>query len=230
VIELYSFPTPNGQKVSIALEELGLAYRIVPINIARGEQFWPEFLTISPNNRIPAIVDMEPTDGGGPLPVFESGAILLYLARKTGGLLPHEPRRETEVIEWLMWQMANFGPMLGQLGHFRAFAPERIEYATQRYAEEADRLYGLLDRRLRDREWVAENFSIADIAIAPWINFRGVHQIELSDYPEVERWYETFQARPAVVRGLAAGHDVWGNPPLGQSERDALFLRQPPGT
>ncbi|MBW2382397.1 MAG: glutathione S-transferase N-terminal domain-containing protein [Deltaproteobacteria bacterium] len=229
MIELYSFPTPNGQKISIALEELGLAYTIVPINIARNDQLWPEFLAISPNNRIPAIVDLDPVDGNAPLPVFESGAILLYLARKTGRLVPSEPRREAKVLEWLMWQMAGFGPMLGQLGHFRAFAPERIEYATARYADEADRLYRVLDHRLAGREWVADTYSIADIAIAPWVHFRAVHQIELSSYPEVERWYAAFGARPAVVRGLAAGHDVWGDSPLSESERAELFLRGQPG-
>jgi len=225
VIELYSFPTPNGYKVSIALEELGLPYTIIPINVVRQDQFWPEFLQISPNNRIPAIVDLEPSDGGDALSVFESGAILLYLARKTGRLLPTEPRGETEVLEWLMWQIAGFGPMLGQLGHFRAFAPEPIEYAIQRYADEADRLYGVLDRRLAGRTWVAGDYSIADIAIAPWIGFRSVHQIELTDYPEVQRWYEAFQARPAVIRGLAAGQDLWANPPIPPATRRTLFLR-----
>jgi len=225
MIELYSFPTPNGHKVAIALEELDLAYRVIPINIARDDQFMPEFLAISPNNRIPAIVDLAPEDGGDPLPLFESGAILLYLARKGGQLLPRDTRRRLVAEQWLMWQMANFGPMLGQLGHFRLFAPEKIEYAIGRYAEEADRLYGLLDKRLEDREWVAGEYSVADIAIAPWVGFRGVHQIDLAQYPNVERWFEAFQARPAVQRGLAAGSEIWGNEPLSQEERDDLFLR-----
>jgi GST-like protein len=226
VIELYSFPTPNGHKVSIALEELGAEYRVVPINIMRDEQFWPEFLEISPNNRIPAIVDLAPEDGGAPLPVFESGAILVYLARKHGALLPEDVRGETVVMQWLMWQMANFGPMLGQLGHFRRFAPEPVPYAIGRYAEEAARLYGLLDARLQDREWICDAYSIADIATAPWVSFRGVHEIDLADYPAVRRWYEAFSARPAVVRGVAAGSDVWGDPPLEATERGALFLRR----
>ncbi len=225
MIELYSFPTPNGHKVSIALEELALDYRIVPINIARGDQHTPEFLAISPNNRIPAIVDLDPEDGDGPLPVFESGAILLYLARKTERLLPESPRSQAEVLQWLMWQMAGFGPMLGQLGHFRVFASEKIEYAIGRYADEAARLYGILDRRLSGREWLADEYSIADIAVAAWVNFRGMHAIELDDLPNVADWFERFMLRPAVQRGLAAGAGVWGDEPLTQDERNALFLR-----
>jgi GST-like protein len=226
VIELYSFPTPNGHKVSIALEELGAQYTIVPINIMRQDQFWPEFLEISPNNRIPAIVDRAPADRGAPLPLFESGAILIYLARKHGALMPTDARREADVLQWVMWQMANFGPMLGQLGHFRRFAPEPIAYAIGRYADEAARLYGLLDKRLRDREWICDDYSIADIATAPWVAFRGVHEIELDEYPDVSRWYEAFSARPAVVRGLAAGGDVWGSAPLSEAQRSELFLHR----
>jgi GST-like protein len=225
MIELYSFPTPNGQKVSIALEELELTYEIVPINIVRGDQFMSEFLTISPNNRIPAIVDLAPADGGEPLSVFESGAILVYLAEKAGRLLPTEERERTEVMEWLMWQMAGFGPMLGQLGHFRNFAPEKIEYGIQRYADEAHRLYGVLDRRLEGREHIAGEYSIADIAVAPWVGFRAMHDIDLDPYPNVSRWFAAFQRRPAVQRGLAAGSDVWGDEPLSDETKRKRFGR-----
>jgi len=223
VIELYSFPTPNGHKVSIALEELGLAYEVVPINILRDDQFMPEFLAFSPNNRIPAIVDHLPADGGAPLPVFESGAILIYLAEKTGHLLPSEPRARKEVVEWLMWQMAGFGPMLGQLGHFRNYAPEPVAYALGRYGDEARRLYGVLDRRLAGREFVAGDYSIADIAIAPWIGFRAMHDIDLSGFPNVERWFGAFSERPAVQRGIAVGGEVWGNDPLSDADRRSRF-------
>ncbi|HPG24456.1 MAG TPA: glutathione S-transferase N-terminal domain-containing protein, partial [Myxococcota bacterium] len=162
MIDLHYFPTPNGWKVSIALEELGLPYRIVSCNIARGEQFEPAFLAISPNNRMPAIVDHEPSDGGEPISVFESGAILHYLAEKTGRLLPEDPRRRVQAIEWMYWQMANQGPMCGQAGHFRNYAPEKIPYAIERYTREARRLYGVLDQRLADRPYIAFEFSMAD--------------------------------------------------------------------
>jgi GST-like protein len=223
VIELYSFPTPNGHKVSIALEELGLAYEVVPINIIRGDQFMPEFLAFSPNNRIPAIVDHEPGDGGAPLTVFESGAILTYLAEKTGRLLPTEVRARCEVMEWLMWQMAGFGPMLGQLGHFRNFAPKKIEYGIERYGQEARRLYGVLDRRLESREHLAGEYSIADIATAPWVSFREMHGIDLGEYPSVLRWFESFQERPPVQRGLAAGESLWGQEVLSDAARRERF-------
>jgi len=225
VIELYTFPTPNGHKVSIALEELDLPYEVIPINIARGDQLSPEFLAISPNGRIPAIVDLEPADAGPPLPIFESGAILIYLARKTGQLLPNTPRAEAEVMEWVMWQMANFGPMLGQLGHFRRFAPEPIEYAIGRYADEADRLYGILDRQLEGRDWITGDYTIADILTAPWVSFRGIHEIEIERYPNVERWWNAFQERPAVQRGLHAGSDRWAAPPMDAGEKARRFLR-----
>jgi GST-like protein len=226
MIELYSFPTPNGHKVSIALEELELPYEVIPINIARGDQQMPEFLAISPNGRIPAILDLDPADGGPPLSIAESGAILIYLARKTGRLLPADPRAEAEVLEWVMWQMANFGPMLGQLGHFRRFAPEPIEYAIGRYADEADRLYHVLDDRLEGREWIVDEYGIADILCAPWVSFRGIHEIEIERYPNVERWWNAFQARPAVQRGLQAGSDRWADPPMSAQAKARLFLRE----
>ncbi len=208
MIELHYFPTPNGWKVSIALEELDLAYRIVRCDIARGEQFKPEFLAISPNNRIPAIVDLEPAGGGAPISVFESGAILQYLAEKTGRLLPSDPRLRVQAIEWMYWQMANQGPMCGQAGHFRNYAPEKIEYAIERYSREAARLYGVLDKRLADRRYVAEEFSMADILCWPWIHLRDHHGQTLDERPHLRRWYEELLARPAFQRGLAIGTEL----------------------
>jgi GST-like protein len=223
VIDVYSFPTPNGQKVHIALEELGLPYEIVSINIVRGDQFDPDFLSISPNNRIPAIVDRDPAGGGEPISVFESGAILCYLADKVGRLLPTDPRARAQVTEWLMWQMANFGPMLGQLGHFRNFAAEKIEYALERYGNEVDRLYGLLDRQLEGREFVAGEYSIADIAIGPWVGFRAMHGIELERYPNVDRWYAALSGRPAWKCGVEAGSDRWSADPMDEEAKRVLF-------
>lgn len=227
MIELYAFPTPNGHKITIALEELALPYRIVPINIVRGDQFWPEFLAISPNNRIPAIVDTAPADGGAPLPVFESGAILMYLAEKTGQLLPTELRARKSVLEWLMWQMGGAGPMLGQAHHFRRFAPERIDYPIRRYTDEARRLYGVLEKRLQGRDYVADAYSIADIALLPWLMapYHEWQGIALADFPGIAAWLARLQARPAVQRGLGAGEALWSAPPLTATERQALFLR-----
>lgn len=225
MIELYSFPTPNGQKISIALEELALPYRTIPINIARNDQFMPEFLRISPNNRIPAIIDTEPGDDGKPIPIFESGAILIYLAEKTGRLLPTDKRGRTAVMQWLMWQMGGVGPMLGQAHHFRRFAPETIDYAVKRYTTEAARLYGVLDRQLQEREFVAGDYSIADIAIFPWISYFEMQGQRLEDFPSVQRWHQGIQQRPGVQRGLAAGSELWGNPPLDDDARRALFWR-----
>jgi GST-like protein len=224
MIELYSFPTPNGHKVSIALEELGLDYEIVPINIARGDQFSEEFLRISPNNRIPAIVDHEPVHGGDPLSIFESGAILVYLADKQGAFIGDSVRGRTVVMEWLMWQMANFGPMLGQLGHFRNYASEQIPYALERYGNEVDRLYGILDGRLESRAYVAgDDYSIADMAIGPWVAFRGMHGVELADYPHVSRWYTQITSRPAWIRGLEEGKEQWGAEPMDDDAKKRLF-------
>ena len=208
MIDLHYFPTPNGWKVSIALEELGLPYRIVSCNIARGEQFEPAFLAISPNNRMPAIVDHEPSDGGEPISVFESGAILHYLAEKTGRLLPEDPRRRVQAIEWMYWQMANQGPMCGQAGHFRNYAPEKIPYAIERYTREARRLYGVLDQRLADRPYIAFEFSMADILCWPWVHMRDHHGQTLDDRPHLRRWYEELLSRPAFVRGLEAGREL----------------------
>jgi GST-like protein len=209
MIDLHYFPTPNGWKVSIALEELGLPYRIVCVNIAKGDQFEPEFLAISPNNRMPAIVDDEPAFGGAPVSVFESGAILLYLAEKTARLLPRDPRRRVAAIEWMFWQMANQGPMCGQAGHFRNYAPKPADpYATKRYTDEAHRVYRVLDTRLAGREFVADELSMADILCWPWIHMRDHHGQNLAEFPNLARWYERLLARPAFQRGLAAGAEL----------------------
>jgi GST-like protein len=208
MIDLHYFPTPNSWKVSIALEELALPYRIIPCNIARGDQFEPAFLAISPNNRMPAIVDQDPTDGGEPISVFESGAILQYLAEKTGRLLPVDPWRRVQAMEWMYWQMANQGPMCGQAGHFRNYAPEKIDYAIERYTREARRIYGVLDKRLADRPYLAEEFSMADILSWPWVQMRDHHAQSLDDLPNLRRWFEELNARPAFVAGLAAGSEL----------------------
>lgn len=196
MIDLYTWSTPNGRKVSILLEELGLPYEVHPIDITKGEQFRPEFLEISPNNRIPAIVDR---DTG--LHLMESGAIMIYLAEKAGRLLPAQPQDRIRVLEWLMWQMGGVGPMLGQAHHFLHYNPGRSEYAENRYHAEAKRLYGVLDRRLTGRDHVAGEYSIADIAIWPWVARFGYQRIDLADYPQVLRWYRAMAARPAVQRG-----------------------------
>ncbi len=208
MIDLYYWPTPNGWKISIALEELQLAYQVIPVNIGRGEQFKPEFLAISPNNRIPGIVDREPSDGGEPVSIFESGAILIYLAEKTGKLMPRDLRARKEVLEWLMWQMANLGPMLGQAHHFRQYAPEPIPYGVNRYTEEANRLYGVLDRRLKGREYIVGEYSIADIACWPWIVPYPLQGQDLGDFPNIERWFDMMKTRPAVKRGFEVGMDL----------------------
>ncbi len=202
-IDLYTWKTPNGRKVSIALEELALPYRVHPIDIGKGEQFAPDFLEISPSNKIPAIVDPEGPDGR-PISIFESGAILLYLAQKTGRLMPSDPRAYWRAMEWIMWQMGNFGPFLGQVHHFKRFAPEKIPYAIDRYYAEALRLYGVLDRQLEKQPFAAgENYSIADILIFPWAARHNWQEIDLGDFPALEAWYRKLEARPAVVRGMA---------------------------
>lgn len=202
MITLYTWATPNGHKISIALEELGLAYEVRTVDITRGEQFDPGFLTISPNNKIPAIID-DDGPGGTPVALFESGAILIYLAEKTGRLLPGDPRARYETLQWLMMQMGSIGPMLGQAHHFRRFAPERIPYAIERYTKEAERLYGVLDKHLADHEWLAGGqYSIADIATYPWLARHEWQGIDLAAFPNVRRWFDTIAARPAVQRGM----------------------------
>lgn len=200
MIELHSWPTPNGLKVSIFLEEAELEHKVLPVNIGKSQQFEPHFLSFSPNNRIPAIRDLAPADGGEPITVFESGAILVYLGDKTGQFLPTETRGRNEVMQWLMWQMGGFGPMLGQNHHFVQYAPEKIDYAINRYVNETSRLYGVLDKRLTDREYVAGAYSIADMAIYPWATGHERQKQDLEDFPNVKRWMEAIAARPAVAR------------------------------
>ena len=210
MIDLYYWPTPNGWKISIALEEMELPYRTVPVNIGRGEQFEPGFLAISPNNRMPAIVDHEPEGGGEPIPVFESGAILLYLADKTGRFLPRDLRGRVEVTEWLMWQIGGLGPMLGQNHHFRVYAADNLQYAVDRYTNETGRLYGVLDKRLKGREYICGDYSIADMACWPWIVPHERQGQQLADFPNVNRWYETMKTRPGVQRGFDVLKEVRG--------------------
>ncbi|HEV7283542.1 MAG TPA: glutathione S-transferase N-terminal domain-containing protein [Kaistia sp.] len=203
MIDLYTWPTPNGHKVHIFLEETGLPYDVIPINIGEGDQFKADFLKISPNNKMPAIVDPEGPDGK-PISVFESGAILLYLARKFGKFYPTtDERARVEVEEWLIWQMGGFGPMLGQRNHFSVYAPERIPYATKRYQDETHRLYGVLNRRLADRDFVAGDYSIADMAIFGWAAGWETQQFDTSEFPHVKAWIDRMNARPGVARGMA---------------------------
>jgi GST-like protein len=208
MIDLHYWPTPNGWKISIALEEMELPYRMLPVNIGRGDQFEPDFLAISPNNRMPAIVDHDPPGGGGPISVFESGAILLYLAEKTGRFLPRGLRERTEVTEWLMWQMGGVGPMFGQNHHFRIYAPDPIDYAIERYTREAERLYGVLDGRLGQREYVCGDYSIADMAIWPWVVPHDRQGVDIDAFRNVRRWYDGMKQRPGVQRGFDLGRDL----------------------
>jgi GST-like protein len=201
-IELYSWATPNGHKVHIMLEELGLPYNVHAINIGAGDQFDPEYLKISPNNKMPAIVDPDGPDGK-PLPVFESGAILIYLAEKHGRFLSEDARKRSVTLQWLMWQMGGLGPMLGQAHHFRQYAPEQIDYAVKRYTNESNRLYGVLDKRLSEARYLAgDDYSIADIAAWPWTRFPERQGVERSDYPNFVRWFDEIAERPAVKRGV----------------------------
>ncbi|MDM0045691.1 glutathione S-transferase N-terminal domain-containing protein [Variovorax dokdonensis] len=221
-IDVYSWPTPNGHKVHIMLEECGLPYRAHPINIGKGEQFEPDFLAISPNNKIPAITDPQGPDGR-PISLFESGAILVYLAGKTGKFLPPGDRERYNVLQWLMFQMGGVGPMLGQAHHFRLYAPEKVPYAIDRYTNEAKRLYGVIDKQLGKSRFVAgPEYSIADIAIFPWLrNWKG-QGIELDDFPKLKRWFEGIEARPAVQRGVKVLADL-RKPLTDDKARDILF-------
>ena len=224
MIDLHYWPTPNGWKVSIMLEECGLPYTLKPVNIGRGEQFRPEFLAISPNNRMPAIVDQDPPGGGSPVSVFESGAILIYLAEKTGRFLPADLRGRSATLQWLMWQMGNLGPMAGQNGHFILYAPEKVPYALERYAKEVNRLYGVLDGQLgRTGAFVAgADYSIADMAIFPWIRVWKAQQVPLQDFPHVKVWYERLMQRPALRRGIEVGKELRAAK-LDDEARKALF-------
>ncbi len=223
MIDLYYWPTPNGWKISIALEELELPYKVVPVNIGRGEQFKPDFLAISPNNRMPAIVDHSPVDGGAPLSIFESGAILLYLADKTGRLCPKDLRDRTEVVEWLMWQMGGLGPMSGQANHFRNYAAEKIQYGIDRYTNETNRLYGVLDKRLAGREFIAGAFSIADCASWPWLLSHDRIGQNLAEFPNLKRWYDALKERPSVRRGIDVGKDLRTPGTMDEKAKKVLF-------
>ena len=208
MIDLYYWPPPNGHKITMFLEEAGLPYTIKPVNIGKGEQFAPDFLAFSPNNRMPAIVDHAPAGGGDPITVFESGAILLYLADKTGRFIARDPRGRVEAIEWLMWQMGGLGPMLGQNHHFSRYAPEKIDYAINRYVNETNRLYGVLDKRLEGRAFVAgDDYSIADMACYPWIlpEYQGQ---DIDIFPNLKRWRAAIKGRPATERAYARGEEV----------------------
>ena len=231
MIELYYWPTPNGHKITIFLEEAGLDYEIKPVNIAVGEQFQPEFLKISPNNRMPAIIDTTPIDGGDPISVFESGAILLYLAEKTGKFLSHDGQAEPKerlrhritVNEWLFWQIGGLGPMAGQNHHFSQYAPEKIPYAIARYVNETNRLYGVLNRQLAGREFLAGEYSIADMACYPWIVPYQRQQQRLEDFPNLKRWFEGIQSRPAVVRAYQKAEQYRSQPTVTEESRKVLF-------
>jgi len=205
-IELYYWPTPNGVKISIMLEELGVPYEVKYVNIGKGDQFKPDFLKIAPNNRMPAIIDPE-GPGGEPISVFESGAILQYLGRKFGKFYPTDERKRVAVEEWLMWQMGGLGPMSGQAGHFRLYAPEKVQYGIDRYTNEVNRLYGVLNRQLEGRDYIAGEYSIADMASIGWVNAFKNYEQNLDDFPNLKRWHETMNARPAVARGLAVGKE-----------------------
>ena len=221
MIDVYYWPTPNGKKVTIFLEETGTPYKVIPINIRKGEQFEPGFLKISPNNRMPAIVDSD-GPGGKPYSLFESGAILLYLAEKTGKFMPSEMRARYDVVQWLMFQMASVGPMMGQAGHFLHAAPEKIPYAIDRYTNESRRLFSVLDKRLGEAAFVAGDYSIADMAIYPWAMAAEREPEQLATRPHFKRWLETMGARPAVKRGMAVMADMPAQP-LTEEERSILY-------
>jgi GST-like protein len=224
MIDLHFWPTPNGYKILLFLEETATAYRIQPVDIGKGEQFRPAFLAIAPNNRMPAIVDHAPADGGGPLTVFESGAILLYLAEKTGRFIAPDPRGRVEALQWLFWQMAGLGPMAGQNHHFVQYAPEPIPYAIDRYVKETNRLYGVLDRRLADRPFIAgDAYSIADMAAYPWIVPHRKQRQDLADFPHVRRWFEAIRARPATLRAYQIGKGVHAGQVMTEEAKKVMF-------
>ena len=223
MIELYYWTTPNGHKITMFLEETGLPYEIRPVNIGKGAQFDPSFLAIAPNNRIPAIVDRAPAGGGAPLALFESGAILLYLAEKTGQLLPGELHRRFDVIQWLIWQVANLGPMAGQNHHFAGYAPEKIPYAIERYVKETNRLYGVLNKRLKGREFIAGDYSIADIAAYPWVVPHERQGQSLAHFPHLKGWFERIRARPATVRAYEKAKSVNTESVMTEEAKKVLF-------
>jgi GST-like protein len=224
MIDLHYWPTPNGHKITMFLEEAGLDYQIVPVDIGRGEQFKPDFLAISPNNPMPAIVDQAPLDGGEPISVFESGAILIYLAEKTGRLLPNDIRGRTAALEWLFWQVGGLGPMAGQNHHFSRYAPEKIAYAIERYVKETNRLYGVLDRRLTAHAFLAgREYSIADIAAYPWIVPWQLQSQDLAQFPALARWFAEIAARPGTARAYARAEVFSSTPVVTEESRKILF-------
>ncbi|MGC1778827.1 MAG: glutathione S-transferase N-terminal domain-containing protein [Xanthobacteraceae bacterium] len=223
MIDLYYWTTPNGHKITIFLEETGLPYRIVPVNIGKGEQFKPDFLKISPNNRMPAIVDDDPGEAGPPISVFESGAILVYLGEKTGKFLPKTLRGRVQVMEWLFWQMAGLGPMAGQNHHFSNYAPQKLPYAIERYVKETNRLYGVLNTRLSGREFIAGPYSIADMAAYPWIVPYERQGQKLEDFPHLRRWFEAMRERPAVKRAYARAKEINTAPTISEESKKILF-------
>jgi GSH-dependent disulfide-bond oxidoreductase len=223
MIELHYWTTPNGHKITMFLEEAGLPYTIVPVRIGQGDQFKPEFLAISPNNRIPAIVDHEPADGGAPLSLFESGAILLYLAEKIGRFIPSDLRGRQEVLQWLFWQMGGLGPMAGQNHHFGTYAPEKLPYAIDRYVKETNRLYGVLNKRLADREFVAGDYSIADMASYPWVVPYERQQQNLDDFPHLKRWFLAIKERPATVAAYEKAKEISAQNLMTDDAKKILF-------
>ncbi|MGA9993339.1 MAG: glutathione binding-like protein [Thiobacillaceae bacterium] len=223
MIDLYYWTTPNGHKITLFLEETGLPYRILPVNIGRGQQFETEFLRISPNNKIPAIVDTEPADGGVPVSVFESGAILLYLAEKMGRFLPADLRGRYETMQWLFWQMGGLGPMAGQSHHFTQYAPEPIPYAIERYVKETGRLYAVLNRRLADRAFIVGEYSIADMACYPWIVPHERQGQDLGTFPHLRRWFDAIAARPATSRAYELAREINPTPVMDETARRILF-------
>jgi GST-like protein len=224
MIDLYYWPTPNGHKITLFLEEAGLPYAIKPVDIGKGEQFEPSFLAIAPNNRMPAIVDHDPAGGGAPVSLFESGAILLYLAEKTGKFIPGDLRGRAEVLQWLFWQMAGLGPMLGQNHHFTAYAPEKIPYAIDRYVKETGRLYAVLDKRLADRAFIAgDAYTIADMASYPWIVPHERQGQKLDDFPNLKRWFDGIWARPTTKKAYQLGKQYQATVPTSEEARRILF-------
>lgn len=223
MIDLYYWTTPNGHKITMFLEEAELEYRLIPVDIRSGEQFKPDFLKIAPNNRVPAIVDHAPADGKAPLSIFESGAILLYLADKLKKFIPSTERERATVLEWLFWQMAGLGPMAGQNHHFCQYAPEKIPYAIDRYVNETNRLYGVLNRRLEGREFIADAYSVADMACYPWIVPHERQRQNLDDFPNLKRWYRAIAERPATVRAYAKGKVVNSAPTVNEESKKVLF-------
>ena len=224
MIDLYYWPTPNGHKITLFLEEAGLDYKIFPVNISAGDQFKPDFLAFSPNNRMPAIIDHDPADGGDAITVFESGAILQYLAEKTGKFLPTDIRGRKTVMEWLFWQMGGLGPMAGQNHHFGTYAPEKIPYAITRYVNETNRLYGVLNKRLEGRDFIAgDAYTIADMASYPWIVSHEKQQQDLNDFPNLKRWFETIKARPATIAAYKAAEPFTAQPAVTEKGKSILF-------